>query len=88
MIDLLKKTMPILLNEEEKGKVLDRTEGFTFSDMKAVAREAAMCALRDNIEADKIEYNHFASAFVRFVPKTVSEKLKTIYKNFDSKLTE
>ena len=84
MIDLLKKTMPIQLNESQQVKIVERTEGYSYADLRAISREAALCALRTNIEADKIEYDHFAAAFVRYSPKTVSEKLQTIYKNFEN----
>ena len=56
-----------------------RTEGYTGADIAAVCREAAMSALRDNINADKIPARHFFQALEKVKP-SLNDEQKRFYK--------
>ena len=76
--------MPI----ENKAKLIEElskdTEGFTGADLESLAREAAMLALREDIETEKIKKEHFLKAMEKVLP-SVSKNDQERYKQIESK---
>lgn len=79
------KNMPI----KDKDKIIielsEKTEGYTGADLEALAREAAMLALRENKEANNVSEENFKKAMDKVVPsvtKSDEEKYKQIEKKY------
>ena len=49
-------------------KLAKNTDGYVGADIEAVCREAAMLALRDNLEASEIPYKYFKDAIEKVKP--------------------
>ena len=60
------------------------TEGYTGADIESLAREAAMIALRENIETKKVKKEHFTKAMEKVQP-SVSKNDQERYKQVESK---
>jgi len=65
-------------------KIAEETEGYTGADIEALAREAAMLALREDIETKKIKKEHFVKAMEKVLP-SVSKSDQERYKQVESK---
>ena len=65
-------------------KISDNTEGYTGADLESLAREAAMLALRENRDAEKVTSEHFEKAMEKVLP-SVSENDQKRYKQIESK---
>ncbi|MDK2891964.1 CDC48 family AAA ATPase [Methanohalophilus sp.] len=61
------------------------TEGYVGADIEAVCREAAMLALRENFDNDKVSLRHFTQAFEKVKP-TVNEDMIDFYNRLSQKL--
>lgn len=61
-------------------KMIKKTENYVGADIEAIAREAAMLALRDDIEAKKVGMKHFEEALKK-VGSSTSKKDIEMYKN-------
>ncbi|MBW9223048.1 CDC48 family AAA ATPase [Methanothermococcus sp. SCGC AD-155-E23] len=72
------KKMP-LAEDVDLEKLAEKTEGYTGADIEAICREAAMIALRENINADKVEMRHFEEAMKKIKPSVRKEDME-IYK--------
>ena len=72
------KKMP-LAEDVDLEKLAEMTEGYTGADIEAICREAAMIALRENINADKVEMRHFEKAMKKIKPSVRKEDME-IYK--------
>jgi len=59
--------MPLAKDVDLK-KLAKNTEGYVGADIEAVCREAAMLALRENIEAEEIPYKYFKDAIDKVKP--------------------
>ncbi|MBR9705616.1 CDC48 family AAA ATPase [Candidatus Pacearchaeota archaeon] len=55
------KNMPLAKNVNVE-KILDATEGYVGADIESLVREAAMLALRADINSEKVEMKHFEGA--------------------------
>ena len=85
---------PQTLTSSEENKVLDKSvdlkklseelEGYTGSEIESQAREAAMLALRENIDTKKITKKHFEQAMDKVQP-SVSKHDQQRYKQVESK---
>jgi transitional endoplasmic reticulum ATPase len=53
------------------------TEGYSGSDIEAVCREAGMLALRENINAEKVEMRHFIEALKKVHPSITEDMVKS-----------
>jgi transitional endoplasmic reticulum ATPase len=74
------KGMPLRgVNIEELAR---KTEGYTGADIEAVCREAAMMALREDIEAGYVDLRHFQSALEEVKPSITEEEAKSYENNF------
>ena len=49
-------------------KIIDQTEGYGGADMESLVREAAMLALRENIESKEVKMKHFEEALKKVAP--------------------
>jgi transitional endoplasmic reticulum ATPase len=76
--------MPI----EDKAKLIEslstETEGFTGADIESLAREAAMLALREDMESKKVKKEHFQKAMEKVLP-SVSKNDQKRYQQIESK---
>jgi transitional endoplasmic reticulum ATPase len=89
-----KKAREIIMNIHSRGMPLEKidlddlaekTEGYTGADIEALFREAAMIAIRENLETKKITLKHIEKAMQRVPPsvtKHQSEKYKQIEKDY------
>ncbi|MBT7706730.1 CDC48 family AAA ATPase [archaeon] len=82
ILEIHTKNMPI----ENKKKVVEelaiKTSGYTGADLESLAREAAMLALRENIESEKVEKKYFDEAMKKVKP-SVSESDQEQYKKME-----
>ena len=88
------KKMPIgqgkkKFTEKEREKLLSefakKTEGYTGADLEGFAREAAMLALRDNIDSELVSKKYFEEALNKIKPsvnKSTIEIYKRVEENF------
>ena len=53
------------------------TEGYSGSDIEAVCREAGMLALRENINAERVEMRHFVEALKKVHPSITEDMVKS-----------
>jgi len=53
------------------------TEGYSGSDIEAVCREAGMLALRENINAERVEMRHFIEALKKVHPSITEDMVKS-----------
>ena len=70
------------INLEEFAK---KTDGYTGADLEAFTREAAMLALREDIDSKQVKKKHFDEAFKKIKPsvnKPTIEVYKKIEDNF------
>jgi len=65
-------------------KLAEETEGYTGADIEALVREAAMLALRENIDAKLVTKKHFEKALEKVLP-SVSKSDEQSYKQIESK---
>ncbi len=74
------RNMPLAedVNLEELARM---TEGYAGSDIESLCREAALMALREDINAAKVHRRHFMEALKR-VPSTISEAMLNVYRNW------
>lgn len=70
------KDMP--LEDVSLEELADETDGYSGADIEAICREAAITALRKDIEADKIVKKDFENA-LQFVKPSVSDAMNTFY---------
>ncbi len=69
------RNMPLLDIDIEK--LAEKTGGYVGSDIESVCREAALLALREDINTDKITNKHFEQALKKVKPSISKEALKT-----------
>ena len=76
--------MPLAKNVNLKD-IAKKTSGYTGADLEALAREAAMLALRESPDAKQVTKKHFEEALTKVRPsvtKTAIETYKKIEDNF------
>jgi len=73
----MKKARNVKIKELAK-----KTIGYTGADLEAIAREAAMLALRENIEADEVKKKHFDEALKKIKPSVTKNTLE-VYKKVE-----
>ena len=80
------KNMPIAKDVDLK-QLVGKLEGYSGADIEAVCREAAIMALRDNIDSKKVNLKYFNQAIEKVPPsitKDISEAYKGLQKQFSS----
>ena len=65
---------------------IKKTEGYVGSDIEAVCREAAIFALRENMDAKEITLNHFEKAMQK-VPPSVDKEVEKSYEEIRGELS-
>ena len=69
------KTMP-LAKDIDIEKLAEKTDGYVGADIEAVCREAAMIALREDMEAKEILMKHFEKALEKVIPSLDEKDIK------------
>ncbi|WP_421078185.1 CDC48 family AAA ATPase [Methanothermococcus sp. Ax23] len=69
------KNMP-LAEDVDLKKLAEKTEGYTGADIEAICREAAMIALRENLNAEKVESRHFEEAMKKIRPSVKKNEME------------
>ena len=77
------KGMP-LTKDIKLEELAKKTKGFSGADIQGLCREAAMAALRENIESKKVTNKHFLKAFKEVGPSLKDEDTKR-YEGFKEK---
>ncbi|NCN86999.1 CDC48 family AAA ATPase [archaeon] len=75
------KNMP-LAKDVKLGELAKEAEGFTGADIEALTREAAMIALREDMNAETVSKKHFELA-IRKVKPSVTKQSIEIYKRIE-----
>ncbi|KXB05179.1 hypothetical protein AKJ49_01345 [candidate division MSBL1 archaeon SCGC-AAA382A03] len=65
-------------------KLAEKTKGYSGADIAAVCKEAAMLALRDDIETDTVEKKHFEKA-LKSVGPSITQDIADTYREFGKK---
>ena len=91
ILDIHTKKMPLgdgkkLLSEKEKHEFLKdiarKTEGYTGADLEALAREAALLALREDINSTQVRKKDFEEALKR-IKQSVNKSTIEVYKKVE-----
>lgn len=69
------KNMP-LEKDISLASLAEKTEGYVGADIEGVCREAAMLALREDINASKVKKKHFDGAFKKVRPSVTQDDIK------------
>lgn len=83
IIKIHTKKMPLAKDVDIK-KLIDNTEGYVGADIESMIREAAMLALRDNIDAKEVPMKYFNEAMKK-VNASVTPGDVEKYKNIEEK---
>lgn len=75
------RNMP-LAKDISLDKLAEKMEGYTGADIEAVAREAGMLALRDDIKAKEVKKKYFEEGMKKITPSVKIEDIKR-YKNIE-----
>jgi len=67
-------------------ELVNKSEGYVGSDIESVCREAAIFALRENIEAKEITAKHFDIALEK-VPPSVNKEIEKTYEDMRESLS-
>jgi len=78
------KNMPIKDKEKVITDMAEQTEGYTGADLEGLCREAAMLALREDIETKEITRKHFEKAMNKVLPSVTKNDAER-YKNIERK---
>ncbi|MCK4280532.1 MAG: ATPase, partial [Candidatus Lokiarchaeota archaeon] len=62
--------------------LLEITDNFSGADIESFCREAAMVALRENINKRKVSKNHFKEA-LKSVHPTITDEIVKFYQEFE-----
>jgi len=89
-LEIHTKNMPIgdkkQFNDKDKEKFLisiaKHTEGYTGADIEALAREAAMLALRESVDSKIVKKKHFEEALKKVKP-SVNKYTMDVYKKIE-----
>ena len=79
-------TQKVPLKDIDLKLLASKTEGYVGADIESVVREAAIIALRENIEANVIEMKHFEKALEK-VPPSVTPDIDKVYKELKDKFS-
>jgi transitional endoplasmic reticulum ATPase len=73
------------LKDVDLKKIAKRTEGYSGADLEALCREAALFALRENLDAKYVTANHFEKALEKIKP-SISEDVFAKYQKIAEEL--
>ena len=83
IIKIHTKNMP-LAEDVDINKLIEQTEGYVGADIESMIREAAMLALRENINQDKVSMKYFEAAMKK-VSSSVTKGDVERYKQIEEK---
>ncbi|WKX89915.1 hypothetical protein Q1695_009059 [Nippostrongylus brasiliensis] len=75
------RTKRMVLSEDDVTKLVNHTKGYSGAELVAVCRQAALLAMRENIDATEVRWNHFEEALTAIVPRT-DTKMLDVYEKF------
>jgi len=75
ILKVLTREMP-LSDDVDLWKIALATERFSGADLAALVREAAMAALREDIDVERVEMRHFEQALTKVKPSLTDDMLK------------
>ncbi len=75
ILKVLTKDMP-LADDVDLWRIALATERFSGADLAALVREAAMAALREDINVERVEMRHFEQALARIRPSLTDDMIK------------
>uniref|UniRef100_A0A7C3MBL2 AAA family ATPase n=1 Tax=Archaeoglobus fulgidus TaxID=2234 RepID=A0A7C3MBL2_ARCFL len=78
------RNMP-LSDDVDLEELADLTEGYVGADIEAVCREAVMLAIRENVNAERVEMRHFLEALKKIKP-SINEAMLNFYERFEEKM--
>ncbi|MFH1505866.1 MAG: CDC48 family AAA ATPase [archaeon] len=84
------KNMP-LAKDVVLSQLIEKTEGYVGADIEAVAREAAIFALREDMKAKNVKMKHFSEALKKVNPsvtKEIEKNYREIGEHFKSARAE
>jgi transitional endoplasmic reticulum ATPase len=76
------KNMP-LAKDVKKEELVQKTEGYVGADIESVCREAAMLALRDDMNAKDVKMKYFTESLKKVRP-SVSKEIEQMYEEFQN----
>ena len=76
------KKMP-LGDDVDATKLAKETKGYVGSDIEGVCREAAIIALRENMDSEKVFMKHFKEA-LHAVKASITKEVEEAYKKLES----
>ena len=83
ILEIHTKNMPLAKNVKLK-KIAEDTKGFVGADLEGVCREAAMLALREDMESKEVKLKHFEQAIKKVGSSVTPEDIKR-YKEIEQK---
>ena len=70
-----------LAKDVDLMEIAKKTEGFSGADLEALVREAAMAALRENINCKEVKKKHFEEALKKISP-SITKEMMEYYRRF------
>jgi len=77
IFEIYLKKMPVS-KDVDLAKLAEETKGYVGADIEGVCREAAMIALRENLESSEVKMEHFMKA-LEVVKPSVDEEVEEAY---------
>ncbi|KAK5973819.1 Transitional endoplasmic reticulum ATPase [Trichostrongylus colubriformis] len=79
-IILMRTKRMTLAGDDIIEKLVNKTDGYSGAELVAVCRQAALLAMRENIEATEVRWKHFEETLTTIVPRTERFMLQTYEK--------
>ncbi|MEW5897104.1 MAG: CDC48 family AAA ATPase [Nanoarchaeota archaeon] len=81
IFEIYVKKMPTAKDADIK-KLADKTKGYVGADVEGVCREAAMSALRENLQSKEVKMEHFIKA-MEIVKPSMDKEIEETYKQLE-----
>ena len=73
---------PTKQRQSDTEEIAKKADGYTGADLEALAREAALLSLRENINAEEVHKKHFEEALNKVKPSVTTNTIK-VYKKVE-----
>jgi transitional endoplasmic reticulum ATPase len=80
ILEIHTEKMPLKEKKKVIKELAKQTEGFTGADIEALVREAAMIALREDIQSKEVTKKHFEDAIKKIKPSVTKQYIETYKK--------